>query len=197
MKTKPDTTAKASESLAITKPQDILAAHLKPALAPFAAELLEAARIDREAAGVMDTMHPDKVKAAAEDLFYRAARGEEAAEKELREAGGKAEYIAKRTAFFDLARAKHEAACKESAPLWQKVSEAIVAGIDAAAAEIQKQLDTVAAALGEPAGLSNWDAYCRNLKSGITRAPFAAEKLNHGTDWQLRSLGLADLVGLE
>jgi hypothetical protein len=195
MKAKTNPTAPALP--AITHPTEILKSHLKPALEPFAAELLEAARIDREAAGVMDTMHPEKVKAAAEDLFYRAARGEEAAEKELREAGGKAEYIAKRTAFFDLAKAKHHAACQASAPLWQKVSEAIVAGIDAAAAEIQKQLDTVAAALGEPAGLSNWDAYCRNLKSGISRAPFAAEKLNHGTDWMLRSLGLADLVGLE
>jgi hypothetical protein len=35
------------------------------------------------------------------------------------------------------------------------------------------------------------------LKNGIARAPFAAETLRHGADWQIRSLGLAEIVGLE
>jgi hypothetical protein len=190
-------TDKASESLTITRPQDIIAAHLVPAIKPFAAELLAAAAIDREANAEMEAMHPVGVKAAAEKLFEAAAEGDKAAEKELRDAGGKAEYIAKRTAHFEMARAKHEAACKASAPLWQKVSDAILAAIDAADAAIQKQFEAVMVALGEPSGLSNWNAYCRNLKNGIRSAPNNAENLRHGADWQLRALGLADLVGLD
>ena len=194
---KPDTTAKASDSLTITKPQDIIAAHIAPAIKPFAAELLAAAAIDREANAEMEAMHPVGVKKEADALFERAASGDKAAEKQLHEAGGKAEYIAKRTAHFEMARAKHEAACKASAPLWQKVSDSIIAAIDAADAAIQSQFNSIMAALGEPSGLSNWNAYCRNLKSGIKAAPNNAENLRHGADWQLRALGLADLVGLE
>jgi hypothetical protein len=190
-------TDKASESLIITRPQDIIAAHLAPAIKPFAAELLAAAAIDREANAEMEAMHPVGVKKEADALFERAASGDKTAEKQLHEAGGKAEYIAKRTAHFEMARAKHEAACKASAPLWQKVSDSILAAIDAADAAIQKQFESVMVALGEPSGLSNWNAYCRNLKNGIRSAPNAAENLRHGADWQLRALGLAELVGLD
>ena len=59
------------------------------------------------------------------------------------------------------------------------------------------QFNSIMAALGEPSGLSNWNAYCRNLKNGIRSAPNAAENLRHGADWQLRALGLAELVGLD
>jgi len=197
MKNKPDTTAKASDPLTITKPQDILAAHLAPAIKPFAAELLAAAAIDREAEAEMNGCHPEAVKKEVAELFEQAAAGDKAAEAKLREAGGREAFVAKRTAFFDLARAKHHAAALATAPLWQKVSEAILGAIEAADVAIQKQFDSVMAALGEPSGLSNWNAHCRNLKNGISRAPFAAEQLRHGADWQIRSLGLAELVGLE
>jgi hypothetical protein len=196
MKNKPDT-AKASEPLAITKPQDIIAAHIAPAIKPFAAELLAAAAIDREAEAEMNASHPHGVKKQADKLFEAAAGGDKAAEKELREAGGREAYINTRTAFFDLARAKHDAACKASAPLWQKVSDSVLAAIDAADSAIQKQFDSVMAALGEPSGLSNWNAHCRNLRNGIRSAPNNAENLRHGADWQIRSLGLAEIVGLE
>jgi len=197
MKNKPDTTAKASDPLTITKPQDILAAHLAPAIKPFADELLAAAAIDREAEAEMNGCHPEDAKKQANALLEAAAKGDKKAEQTLRDAGGTEAFIKARSAMFDLAKAKHHAACQASAPLWQKVSDAILAAIDAACADIQKQFEAVAAALGEPAGLSNWDAYCRNLKSGIMSAPNKAENLRHGTDWLIRSLGLAELVGLE
>ena len=87
-----------------------------------------------------------------------------------------------------------EAACKASIPLWEKVSAALLSGIDAAEREIQDQWVKVCEFLGEPSDLSRWNSYCRNIRNGIERAPFAAEKLSHGSSWQLESLGLRELL---
>jgi hypothetical protein len=190
-------TDKANESLTITKPEDILAAHIAPAIKPFTAELLAAAAIDREAEAEMNESHPEAVKKEVAEIFERAAAGDKVAENKLRDAGGREAYISTRTAFFDLARAKHHAAAIATAPLWQRVSDAIIGAIDAADAAIQKQYNAITAELGEPSGLSNWNARCRNMKNGIARAPFAAETMHHGADWQIRSLGLAEIVGLD
>jgi hypothetical protein len=187
-----------TSTVTVTLPQDILTAHLKPALAPFVDELLETARLDREAAAEMSALHPDAAKAAAEELFHRATRGDKAAEKELYDAGGKEKFIKDRTANFDLARAKHEHLAVSAEPLWQKVVDAALPALDAADAEIQRQYDGVMLALGEgTGGLSNWDATIRNLKNGLADCPRRAGIVKQGTDWMLRCYGLADYVGLE
>ena len=97
-------------------------------------------------------------------------------------------------AMFYLARAKHEGASKASAPLWTKVSIAVIAAIEAASREINDKWQATCTQLGEPCSPSSWDTYCRNLKTGITRAPFAAENLRHGASWKIESLGLTEAV---
>ena len=81
-----------------------------------------------------------------------------------------------------------------SVPLWTKVSAAILAAIDASDREIQSQWQKVCDYLGEPCDLSRWNQYCRNIRNGIQRTPFAAEKMRHGSSWQLESLGLRELL---
>ena len=193
MKTKTSATA-ASASLELTHPQQIIDKHLRPAIAPFKAELLEAAARDRELSAEMERKHPELAKKEALQLLEKAGAGDLEADKILTEAGGTEAYVKNRTALFDLARAKHEAACIASAPLWQRVSESILAAIQAADLEIQGQWAKVCEFLGEPCDLSRWNQYCRNIRSGIERTPFAAEKMRHGADWQLESLGLRQLL---
>lgn len=193
MKTKTSATA-ASTSLEITHPQQIIDKHLRPAIAPFKAELLQAADRDRELSAEMERKHPDLAKKEALQLLEKAGAGDMEADKILTEAGGTEAYVKSRSALFDLARAKHSAACKASAPLWNKVAAACMAAIDAAAAEIQAQYDRLQELHGEPKGLSQWDAYCRNLKTGLSKAEFNAEQLNHGAGWQLEALGLRPLL---
>jgi hypothetical protein len=193
MKTKTSATA-ASATLELTHPQQIIDRHLRPAIAPFKAELLEAAARDRELSAELERKHPETAKREALELLEKAGAGDTEADKILTEAGGTEAYVKSRAALFDLTRAKHEAACISSAPLWQKVSDAILAAIEAADREIQGQWSKVCDFLGEPCDLSRWNSYCRNIRNGIERAPFAAEKLRHGTDWQIESLGLRPLL---
>lgn len=193
MKTKTSATA-ASAPLELTHPQQIIDKHLRPAIAPFKAELLEAADRDRELSAEMERKHPELAKKEALQLLEKAGAGDLEADKILTEAGGTEAYVKSRTALFDLARAKHEAACIASAPLWQKVSDALLAAIQAADLEIQGQWQKVCEFLGEPYDLSRWNSYCRNIRSGIERAPFAAEKMRHGAGWQLEALGLRPLL---
>lgn len=196
MKTKTNPTAPAMP--VITHPTAIIERHLKPALAPFAAEFLEAARQDRETSAEMQAMHPDTAKKEAEALFERAAQGDKAADKKLHDAGGKEKFIKDRTAHFDLARAKQEHAAVSAAPIWQKAADAALPALDAACAEIQSQYAEVMLALGEgKGGLSNWNATIGGMKSGFADCPRRAGVVKQGTDWLLRSYGLADYVGLE
>lgn len=191
---KQNTATAASTSLEVTHPKDIIEKHLKPALAPFKAELLAAAQIDVELAADMERKHPDTAKREALQLLEKAAGGDLEADKILTEAGGTEAYVKSRTALFDLARAKHEAACIASAPLWQKVSDSILSAIESADREIQSQWQKVCDFLGEPCDLSRWNNYCRTLRFGIGRAAFAAETLKHGTDWQIEAHGLRPLL---
>ena len=184
----------ATAALEIIQPKQIIDRHLRPAIAPFRAELLAAAEIDRKLSATMQKEHPNAVKLAAEELFQKATSGDAEAEAAIRAEGGLDEWKRKRMAFFDLSRAKHEAACRASIPLWEKVSAALLSGIDAADREIQDQWVKVCEFLGEPSDLSRWNQYCRNIRNGIERAPFAAEKLSHGSSWQLESLGLRELL---
>ena len=142
----------------------------------------------------MESKHPNLAKAEALQLLEKAGAGDLEADKILTEAGGTEAYVKSRTALFDLSRAKHEAACIASVPLWTKVSAAILAAIDASDREIQSQWQKVCDYLGEPCDLSRWNQYCRNLRSGVERTPFAAEKMRHGSSWQLESLGLRELL---
>ena len=184
----------ANAALEIIQPQQIINRHLRPAIAPFKAELLAAAEIDRELSETMEKEHPNAVKLAAEELFQKATSGDTGAEAAIRAEGGMDEWKRKRIAFFDLSRAKHEAACIASVPLWEKVSVALLAAIEDADREIQGQWAKVCDFLGEPCDLSRWNAYCRNIRNGIERAPFAAEKLRHGSSWQLEAYGLRELL---
>ena len=184
----------ATAALEIIQPKQIINRHLRPAIAPFKAELLAAAEVDRKLSEQMESKHPNLAKAEALQLLEKAGAGDLEADKILTEAGGTEAYVKSRTALFDLSRAKHEAACIASVPLWTKVSAAILAAIDASDREIQSQWQKVCDYLGEPCDLSRWNQYCRNIRNGIERAPFAAEKLSHGSSWQLESLGLRELL---
>ena len=184
----------ANTALEIIQPKQIIDRHLRPAIAPFKAELLAAAEVDRKLSEQMESKHPNLAKAEALQLLEKAGAGDLEADKILTEAGGTEAYVKSRTALFDLSRAKHEAACIASVPLWTKVSAAILAAIDASDREIQSQWQKVCDYLGEPCDLSRWNQYCRNLRSGVERTPFAAEKMRHGSSWQLESLGLRELL---
>jgi len=184
----------ANAALELIHPQQIIDRHLRPAIAPFKAELLASAELDRKLAEAMEREHPNAVKLAADELFQKATSGDAEAEAAIRAEGGMDEWKRKRMAFFALSRAKHEAACIASAPLWQKVSAALLASIEAADREIQDQWVKVCEFLGEPSDLSRWNQYCRNIRNGVERTPFAAEKLSHGSSWQLESLGLRELL---
>jgi hypothetical protein len=181
-------------TLALAHPKDILNRHLRDAVKPHAAALRQAAALDRELEKEMLATHPDDAKKQANALLEAAANGDKKAEATLREAGGTESFVKNRSALFDLARAKHEGAAKASAPLWQKVSDAVLAAIESANREIQEQWQQACDHLGEPSGLSSWDNTLRNLKNGISRAPFAAENLRHGAAWQIESLGLAEVI---
>jgi hypothetical protein len=189
MKTRP-----ANNAVVLNHPQDILNRHLRQALKPHAAALRQAAALDLELAGEMTALHPDVAKKEANILLEAAANGDKRAEATLREAGGTDAYVRNKCGLFDLARAKFEGAAKASAPLWTKVSAAVITAIESANREIQEQWNQACDHLGEPPGLSTWDTFCRNLKTGITRAPFAAENLRHGAAWQIEALGLSEAI---
>jgi hypothetical protein len=179
---------------ALINPKEILNRHLREAVKPHAAALRQAAAIDRELEKEMNATHPDAAKRESNILLEAAASGDKKAEEILRAAGGTDAFIKNKCAMFDLARAKHEGAAKASAPLWTKVSAAVLLSIDAANREINQQWQHTCEQLGEPCSPSLWETYCRNLKTGITRAPFAAENLRHGAAWQIESLGLTEAV---
>jgi hypothetical protein len=184
----------ASNTVVLVHPKDILTRHLAQAVKPYAAELRQAAAIDREFEKEMLATHPDTAKKEANELLERASKGDSRAEGVLRSAGGTEAYIKAKCGLFDLARAKFEGAAKASAPLWTKVSAAALAALEAANREIQTQWQQACEHLGEPGGLSSWDTYCRNLRNGFERAPYAAEKLRQGAAWQIEQLGLAEVV---
>ena len=189
MKTRPTNNA-----VVLNHPKDILNRHLRDAVKPHASALRQAAALDRELEKEMLVTHPDDAKKQASALLEAASNGDKKAEETLRAAGGTEAFIKAKSAMFDLARAKHEGAAKATAPLWTKVSAAVIAAIESANREIQEQWNQACEHLGEPSGLSSWDTHCRNLKTGITRAPFAAENLKHGAAWQIESLGLAEVI---
>jgi hypothetical protein len=181
-------------TVALNHPREILNRQLRDAVKPHASALRQAAALDRELEKEMLATHPDDAKKQANALLEAAATGDKRAEETLRSAGGTEAFVRAKCAMFDLARAKHQGAAKASAPLWTKVSTAVIAAIESANREIQEQWNQACEHLGEPSGLSSWDAHCRNLKNGITRAPFAAENLRHGAAWQIESLGLAEVI---
>lgn len=197
MKTKAATNPTAPAMPEVVHPNAIIERHLKPVFAPYRDELIEAARKDREAEAEMIATHPDTAKKNAQKLFEAAAEGDKAAEKELSEAGGKAEYIAKHSVNFDLARAKKEFAACAVAPTWEKIAAAALPALDKALVEIQDQFNEVMAAIGEGNGVSRWDAHIGSMKQNIAGFPRRAEVLKQGADWTIRSNGLAQLVGLE
>lgn len=189
MKTRP-----ANNAVVLAHPKDILNRHLREAVKPHAAALRQAAAIDRELEKEMLACHPDDAKREADKLLEAAAKGDKRAEQTLRDAGGNEAFIKAKSAMFDLARAKHHGAAKATAPLWEKVSAAVVAAIDTANREIAEQWQRTCEHLGEPGGLSSWDSHCRNLKTGISRAAYAAENMRHGAAWQIESLGLSEAI---
>jgi len=183
-----------TNAVVLTHPQDILNRHLSQAVKPFAADLRKAAALDRELEKELNASHPDLARKEANELLERASNGDSKAEGVLRSAGGTEAFVKAKCAMFDLARAKHEGAAKATAPLWTKVSAAVLAGIEAANREISDQWKRTCEHLGEPFGLSAWHTHCRNLRNGIERAHFAAENLKHGAAWQIESLGLAEVI---
>jgi hypothetical protein len=111
---------------AIINPKEILNRHLREAVKPHAAALRQAAALDRELEKEMNATHPDAAKKEANELLERASTGDKKAEEILRSAGGTEAFVKSKCAMFDLARAKHEGAAKASAPLWAKVSAAVL-----------------------------------------------------------------------
>jgi hypothetical protein len=189
MKTRP-----ANNAVVLLHPQDILNRHLRQALKPFAAALRQAAALDLQLAGEMTALHPDLAKKEANILLEAAANGDKKAEATLREAGGTEAYIKNKCGLFDLARAKFEGAAKASAPLWTKVSAAVIAAYEAAEREIREQLQRTSEQIGEPTPTTSWEIPIGHYKYGISRAAYAAENMRHGAAWQIEALGLSEAI---
>jgi hypothetical protein len=189
MKTKPPT-----KPLNLAKPADIVDDALREALRPFAGELRQAASIDAELEAEMNRTHPTAVKKECDELFERACNGDKEADGILRAAGGTEAYVKARTAMFDLVRGKREAKCKADAPLWQKVSDAAVAALDRSLVAIEAQWSELIELHGEVPVPSSWRERIAQMQRAISRAPFAAAELNHGTAWQLTSLNLSGAI---
>jgi len=196
MKSKKPTTKASGSTLVITKPEAILDSHLGPAIKPFARQLREAAALDARLSAEMEAIHPDRIKLNAEELFEKATHGDVKAEKTLRENGGKSGMVREQSAMFCLAKHKHEAHCKATAPLWAAVSEAVQTSLDLAAHDIEEQLKLVLLELGElPSSTGSlWEGRLRGLKAGLQRCERLAKDANHGADWQLKALGLERFI---
>jgi len=171
-------------------PQDVIDNHLRGALKPHARALIEAAARDKQLETEMDRTHPDLVKKECEALFERACTGDKEADGVLIAAGGTQGYIEQRTRFFDLARGKCRANAKADAPLWTKASTAALAALDTALVEIREQWSTALERLGEDPRPTCWEDKIESMKRAVEKTPFNAEQLQHGTHWQVESLGL-------
>ena len=179
----------------IVHPEQILARHLREAVKPHAAALRQAAATDKELEREMDATNPISIKKQGDELLERACAGDSKAEATLREAGGVEGLVKAKSALFDLAKGKHHAAAKATAPLWQKVSDAALAALDRAVAEIEAQWNRVLELHGEAITPTSWTAKIDNMKRAMSRAPFAAENLRHGAAWQISQLGLSEVIG--
>jgi len=172
-------------------PQDVIDTHLRAALKPHARALLDAAAKDKQLEAEMDAAHPERVKEECERLFEQACVGDREADGVLRAAGGTQGYIEQHTRFFDLCRGKCRAGAKADAPLWQKASAAAVAALDAALVVVRDQWQHAQEALGEePVRPSTWEDRIAAMRRAIEQTHFNAEQLQHGTNWQIHSLGL-------
>lgn len=185
MKTKPDN---------LTHPQQIIDEHLRSALKPYSKQLIEAAARDAALEAEADNTHPDKVKREAQELFELACNGDKRADSTLREAGGTAGYVESRTRFFDLSKGKREAAAKSDAAIWAKAGPATVAALDTALAVVREQWSATLQTLGEELVPSSWETKVGYMRRGLEKVEFNARELRHGTNWQVESLGLRNVL---
>lgn len=185
---------KSKDHQQITHPQTIIDQMMRDAIKPFAAELREAADRDRKLEADMDAAHPEAAKVRAAELLEAACAGDKAADAEIVAAGGTGGFVESRVRFFDLCRGKRNAAAKADAPLWEKVTAALLPALDAALEAIRSQWDRVLELHGEEPRPSSWEPRIASTRKAIAGAPFNARELTHGTNWQLQSLGLAALI---
>lgn len=185
MKTKPDQ---------LTNPQTIIDEALRSALKPHAKALLEAAARDAALEAEMNETHPDVAKKQAEQLFEAACNGDKAADKTLRESDGTQGFIEAKTRFFDLTRGKCRAGAKADAALWDKAAPAAVAALDRALVVIREQWASALQTLGEEMRPSSWEGRIAMMRRALEGTPFNARELQHGTNWQIESLGLRKVL---
>lgn len=181
-------------TLQVVNPQDILDRHIRKAGAPFAEDLKKACTLDVQLAAAADKMHPVKIKEQADKLVERAISGDEKANAELEAVGGKNAWIQAKGAMFDVREGARVKAAQDSAPLWEKISAALIDAVDKADHEIQKQFDSCMTLLGEPLAPSRWNRTCAILRGNLQKASFHAEKLSQGADYQTRQMGLQALI---
>jgi hypothetical protein len=175
-------------------PQDVIDRHLRAALKPHARALFEAAARDKQLTDEMESCHPDLVKKECDALFERACNGDREADGILRAAGGTQRYVEDRCGFFDMARGKCRARAAADAPLWTKASTAALAALDAALVEIREQWSAALERLGEDPHPTCWEVNIGYMKRAMEKTPFNAEKLLHGTHWQVESLNLRRML---
>jgi hypothetical protein len=187
-------TKNAPGTLTVVSPRDILHKHLRQAAAPFADDLKKAAALDVQLAAAAVKINPNGLRDEADKLVERAVAGDKEADTTLEKHGGRDGYITSRGAMYKVREGARCKAAEDAAPMWQKVSDALCGAIETADREIQAQFDRLMTLHGEPTTLSSWNAVCRNMRNGLASAPFHSEKLHHGTDYLVRSLGLDVLL---
>jgi len=178
----------------LTHPQTIIDEHLRSALKPYAKQLLEAAAKDKQLEAEMTKAHPETAKKECEALFERACNGDKEADGILQSAGGTTGFIEGRSRFFDLARGKCRANAKADAPLWEKVAPAADAALENALGEIRDQWAKVQELHGEEARPSRYEHTIERMRYAIGKTPFNARELMDGTNWQIESLGLRNVL---
>ena len=190
MKTRP-----ANNNITITKPEAILDAALREALAPFAKELREAAARDIELAAAAAEVHPEAGRKRAAELFEAAVQGSKAAADELEAGGGVEKYHEHFSKSYRHRDGMRHAAAERCAALFSRVAEVVAPAVRVAGDQIAKQYADTLVALSElPAeSVSQWDAKIRSIASNIESAPRNAS-LGHGAAYIIDGLGFRELI---
>lgn len=175
-------------TIKITPAQGILSSAITEALAPFKAELAAACKRDLELAAAAEKIHPDKCKAEGMALMAQAVAGDDAAMKQLEDAGGLDAWVSNKSALYPVKEgARHHHAC-QSAELFERAAERLIPAIEDAAAKIQTQFESVMTELGElQPGQSEWGALIRNKCNAITAA---VQQGNRGVGFAYLAEGL-------
>jgi len=181
-------------TITLTSPRDILDTAITSALAPFKAELAQAADTDRKLYAETLDIHPNKVKKDGEDLMEAAANGDPEAMRQLEQDNGLIGYVNRRTALYPVKEAARVRAAEKFADQFAPVADQLIPAVREAGAVIQKQFEGTMEALGElPGGLSMWNGYVRSFEGNV-RGAIRQAKAGAGAAFLLEGLGLLPFV---